>query len=191
MIQTKKIILASTSPRRKELLSMIGVEYECLSPNIEELEAGEKDCVAVVSYNALEKAKCLKRQGYAVIGADTAVYLGEKGYGKPKDEKEAFSFLSELSGKTHTVYTGIAIVSEETEMLSVVKTEVTFRTLSDEEITEYIKSGSPLDKAGAYGIQDFGAVFVSEIKGDYFNVVGLPVSTLHEMLVESGVIKYS
>ncbi len=191
MKQIKKIILASASPRRRELLGTLGVEYECASPKVEEMGLNEKDGKAVVGFNALEKARCLKKEGYAIIGADTAVYLGDKGYGKPKDEKEAFRFLKELSGKTHSVYTGVAVICENVELLRVVETEVTFRNLSDEEILYYIKSGSPLDKAGAYGIQDFGSVFVEGIKGDYFNVVGLPISTLHCMLIDCGVIKYN
>lgn len=190
MKQNKKIILASASPRRRELLGILGVEYECESPCVEEMSLNENDGKTVVGFNALEKAKCLKKDGYAIIGADTAVYLDEKGYGKPKNEEEAFLFLSELSGKTHSVYTGVAVICDECELLRVVETKVTFRDLSHEEIWHYIKSGSPLDKAGAYGIQDFGSVFVEGIKGDYFNVVGLPVSTLNCMLVECGVIKY-
>ncbi len=190
MIQLKKIILASASPRRRELLGNLGVEYECFSPQVEEKGLSEKDGKAVVAFNALVKAKSLKREGYAIIGADTAVYLGEKGYGKPGSEEEAVLFLRELSGKTHSVYTGVAVITEEKELVSVVETEVTFRTLTEEEIFHYVKSGSPLDKAGAYGIQDFGSVFVERINGDYFNVVGLPVQTLHNMLLECDVIKY-
>ena len=190
MKQNKKISLASKSPRRRELLGILGVEYECASPDV--LEKGlERDRgEEVVLYNALTKAKSLKKAGYAVIGADTAVYLDGKGFGKPKDEEEAFLFLSELSGKTHKVYTGVAVVSDECEKTVVVTTEVSFRKLSKEEISDYIKSKSPLDKAGAYGIQDFGAVFVEGIKGDYFNVVGLPVETLYKMLLECRVIEY-
>lgn len=190
MVQTKKVILASASPRRRELLGTLGVEYECVSPSVEEMGVGEASGQEVVLHNALAKARLLKKGGYAVIGADTAVYLGEKGFGKPKDEKEAFRFLRELSGKTHSVYTGVAVITEEKELFRVVETRVTFRELSDEEILHYIKSGSPLDKAGAYGIQDFGSVFVSGINGDYFNVVGLPVSALYKMLLECGVIEY-
>ena len=189
-MQTKKVVLASASPRRRELLGTLGVEYECVSPNVEEMGVGEGNGKEVVLHNALEKARFLKKDGYAIIGADTAVYLGDKVFGKPKDEKEAFRFLRELSGKTHSVFTGVAVITEEKELSQVVETKVTFRELSDEEILHYIKSGSPLDKAGAYGIQDFGSVFVSGIDGDYFNVVGLPVSALYKMLLECGVIEY-
>ncbi len=190
MIQSKKIILASASPRRRELLGMIGVEYECVSPQVEEMNLSENNGKKVVSYNALIKAKCAQKNGYVTIGADTAVYFNGKGYGKPKNEEEAFRFLKELSGNTHTVYTGVAVITDDDELLTAVETQVTFRELTDEEIMYYIKSGSPLDKAGAYGIQDFGAVFVSEIKGDFFNVVGLPITTLQQLLVKCGAIKY-
>ncbi len=190
MIQTKKVILASASPRRRELLGTIGIDYECASPSVEEMSLKDGCGKEVVVFNATQKARCLKKEGYAVIGADTAVYLNGKGFGKPKNEEEAFSFLKELSGKTHSVYTGISVITDESELSAVVETEVTFRELFDKEILHYIKSASPLDKAGAYGIQDFGSVFVSGIKGDYFNVVGLPVSTLYKMLAECGVIEY-
>lgn len=190
MVQTKKLILASASPRRREILGMLGVEYECVSPSVEEMSVGEGEGSEVVLHNALAKARLLKKEGYAVIGADTAVYLGNKGFGKPKDEEEAFCFLRELSGKTHSVFTGVAVITEEKEISTVVETKVTFKDLSDEEIWQYIKSGSPLDKAGAYGIQDFGSVFVRGINGDYFNVVGLPLGTLYQLLLECEVIKY-
>ena len=190
MIQNKKIILASKSPRRRELLGVIGVKYECGSPNVSERTLEENKGEEVVLHNALAKARSLKSDGYAVIGADTAVYLNGKGFGKPRDENEAFAFLSELSGKTHKVYTGVAVVCGELEKTAVVSTEVTFGNLSEEEILYYIKTKSPLDKAGAYGIQDFGGVFVESIKGDYFNVVGLPVETVYRMLLECNVIAY-
>ncbi len=190
MKQNKNIILASKSPRRRELLGVLGVEYECASPDVFERGLEQDKGEEVVLYNALTKARSLKKAGFAVIGADTAVYLNGKGFGKPKDEKEAFQFLSELSGKTHKVYTGVAVVTDECEKTAVVTTEVAFRELSREEISDYIKSKSPLDKAGAYGIQDFGSVFVESIKGDYFNVVGLPVETVYRMLLECKVIEY-
>jgi septum formation protein len=191
MVQEKKIVLASCSPRRRELLKTIGVEYECVSPKVEEMPLLENKGKEVVSFNALAKAKCVRKDGCVSIGADTAVYLDGSGFGKPKDDREAVEFLKRLSGKTHKVYTGVAVVCDNNEMVCVVETDVTFRDIKDEEIYHYVKSGSPKDKAGAYGIQDFGAVFVREIKGDYFNVVGLPISTLHDMLVKCGVIKYN
>jgi septum formation protein len=148
------------------------------------------DAAEVVTYNALAKARCLFKEGYAVIGADTVVCFDGKGYGKPKDKSEAVAFLTCLSGKTHKVYTGVAVVCAKGEFVKVVETLVKFRNLSKAEISHYVNSGSPLDKAGAYGIQDFGGVFVEKIDGDYFNVVGLPISTLYEMLLECNVIEY-
>ncbi len=191
MKQLKKIILASASPRRRELLANIGIEYDCETPAVLEMPFEEGKISQVVGYNALIKAKSLQKAGYAVIGADTAVSLNDKGFGKPKSEEEAFEFLSALSGKTHKVYTGVAVVCDGFEKVEVVETQVKFRHLCNDEIMSYIKSGSPMDKAGAYGIQDFGGVFVKEIKGDYFNIVGLPIATVYSMLLEGKVIDLS
>lgn len=188
MIQRKKVILASASPRRRELLANIGIEYICKTPVVEEKSNGNG--AEVVKYNALSKAKCLVETGYAVIGADTVVCLDGKIYGKPKDEKQAIEFLKQLSGNSHKVYTGVAVVADGFEKVSVVETTVKFRNLSDDEILDYVKSGSPLDKAGAYGIQDFGGVFVEKIEGDYYNVVGLPIAEVYLLLSECGVISY-
>ena len=188
--QNKKVVLASASPRKKELLLNVGISFECFSPSVSEMPLVENKGNVVVMYNALEKAKSLSKEGCAVIGADTAVYLDGKGFGKPKNKQQAVQFLRELSGKEHTVYTGIALVEGDFEVSKVVETKVKFRELSENEIYSYVESGSPLDKAGAYGIQDFGGVFVEEIKGDYFNVVGLPISSVYSLLLENKVIEY-
>lgn len=188
--QNKKVVLASASPRRKELLLNVGISFECFSPSVSEMSLVENKGNVVVMHNALEKAKSFSREGWAVIGADTAVYLDGKGFGKPKNKEQAVQFLRELSGKEHTVYTGIALVEGGFEVTKVVETKVKFRELSENEIYSYVESGSPLDKAGAYGIQDFGGVFVEEIKGDYFNVVGLPISSVYNLLLENKVIEY-
>ncbi len=191
--QNKKIILASASPRRRELLGNLGIEFECASSDVSEMPLVQDKGNVVVMYNALQKAKSIEMDEsdeFAVLGADTAVYLEGKGFGKPKNKEEAVSFLRELSGKAHKVYTGIALVCGKTEVAKVVETTVRFRELSDSEIFAYVESGSPLDKAGAYGIQDFGSVFVEEIKGDYFNVVGLPVAEVYNLLLEHKVIEY-
>ncbi len=188
--QNKKVVLASASPRRRELLLNVGISFECFSPSVSEMPLVENKGNVVVMYNALEKAKSLSKEGCAVIGADTAVYLDGKGFGKPQNKQQAVQFLRELSGKEHTVYTGIALVEGDFEVSKVVETKVKFRELSENEIYSYVESGSPLDKAGAYGIQDFGGVFVEEIKGDYFNVVGLPISSVYSLLLENKVIEY-
>ncbi len=191
--QNKKMILASASPRRRELLGNLGIEFECASSDVSEMPLVQDKGNVVVMYNALQKAKSIEMaesDEFAVLGADTAVYLDGKGFGKPKTKEEAVSFLKELSGKAHKVYTGIALVCGKTEVAKVVETTVRFRELSDSEIFAYVESGSPLDKAGAYGIQDFGSVFVEEIKGDYFNVVGLPVAEVYNLLLEHKVIEY-
>jgi septum formation protein len=191
--QNKKIILASASPRRRELLGNLGVDFECASSDVSEMPLVQDKGNVVVMYNALQKAKSVEiaeNGEFAVLGADTAVYLDGKGFGKPKNKEEAVSFLRELSGKAHRVYTGIALVCGKTEVAKVVETTVRFRELSDSEIFAYVESGSPLDKAGAYGIQDFGGVFVAEIRGDYFNVVGLPVADVYNLLLEHKVIEY-
>ena len=185
--QNKKVALASASPRRRELLGNIGINFECFSPSVSEMPLIENKGNVVVIYNALEKAKSLSKEGWAIIGADTAVYLDGKGFGKPKNKEQAVQFLKELSGKEHTVYTGIALVEGEFEISKVVETKVKFRELSENEIYSYVESGSPLDKAGAYGIQGRASKFVQKIDGDSFNVVGLPVCELSLILKEFGI----
>lgn len=181
------IYLASKSPRRKKLLQQINLNFKTLSVDIpEDFDEGEPP-VKVVKRIALEKldaAKTKINEGI-IITADTIVVLNKKIIGKPADEKEAFIILKKLSSNTHQVYTGFAIYNSKKDLTIVgyEKTLVTFRKLSDNEIKNYIKSGSPMDKAGAYGIQDdFGAVFVEKINGCYYNVVGLPLSKLYENL---------
>ena len=171
-------ILASGSPRRKELLSLIIPEYEVLVSGCEEFvpkgTPAEKVPAILAEQKALAVAKL--RPDDTVIGSDTVVVLGGEIFGKPKDEAHAHAMLRALSGKKHFVYTGVA-VAEKGEVRSFVqKTEVEFYELSDETIDKYIESLEPMDKAGAYGIQGKGSVLVKGISGDYFNVMGLPVA---------------
>ena len=171
-------ILASGSPRRKELLSLIIPEYEVLVSGCEEFvpkgTPAEKVPAILAEQKALAVAKL--RPDDTVIGSDTVVVLGGKIFGKPKDKAHAHAMLRALSGKKHFVYTGVA-VAEKGEVRSFVqKTEVEFYELSDETIDRYIETGEPMDKAGAYGIQGKGSVLVKGISGDYFNVMGLPVA---------------
>ena len=177
----KKIILASASPRRRELLTLAGVSFgvECADAD-ETLPQGisPRDAVELL---ALKKAAAVasSHSDCAVIGADTVVCAQGKILGKPTDYDEAFEMLSLLSGKTHSVYTGVTIIKGEKTDTFFEKTDVEFYDLSDEEIADYISTGEPMDKAGAYGIQGYGALLVKKISGDFFNVVGLPVGKLN------------
>lgn len=181
-------ILASGSPRRKELLSLIIPEYEVLVSGCEEFvpegTPAEKVPAILAEQKALAVAKL--RPDDTVIGSDTVVVLGGEIFGKPKDKAHAHSMLRALSGKKHFVYTGVAVAEKSSVRSFVQKTEVEFYELSDETIDNYIATGEPMDKAGAYGIQGKGSVLVKGITGDYFNVMGLPVAETARFL---GLIK--
>ncbi len=178
-----RIILASASPRRKELLSQIVKNFEIIPAKGEE----KADLTLPPEQIAcrLAESKCdevfLSHKG-VVIGCDTIVVYGGKVLGKPKDEKHAFQMLETLSGKTHSVITGVCVRIENKKITAYEKTCVTFNTLTKEFIQNYIKSGSPMDKAGSYGIQDDG--IVASYDGSYTNVVGLPVELLKKILKE-------
>jgi septum formation protein len=185
------LILASSSPRRKELLRQIGVDFVVDPADVDEGvlpgEAPEGYAVRV----ALDKARVVSQRYEAgiIIAADTIVVAGDEILGKPANAGEAERMLRVLSGRMHRVITGLAVMHAATgrELVRVSETRVWFRDLSAEEITAYAASGEPLDKAGAYGIQEKGALLVGRIEGCYFNVVGLPVSLLGEMLREFGI----
>jgi septum formation protein len=188
MIKTKlPIYLASKSPRRRKLLKQLGIKFKSFSVNsTEDLSDGEHP-VECVKRIALEKMDIAKKRvnNSIVITADTIVVLGGKVIGKPTNETDAIKILSLLSGKVHLVYTGFCVFNQKTNMqlLDYEKTEVEFRKLTKDEIVDYVDGGSPMDKAGAYGIQDdFGAVFVKRINGCYYNVVGLPLTKLYNDL---------
>lgn len=186
-----RIILASSSPRRRELLRLLGLDFEVIPGKEVEYPYSGGDPAAYAQDLALRKARAvagLAGEGL-VIGADTIVLLDGRVLGKPKDEQEAEEMLSLLSGRKHQVITGVAVVEAQSgrSSLRAVKTEVAFRPLSREEIRAYIATGEPLDKAGAYGIQGYGAILVERVEGCYFNVVGLPLATLVEMLRDFGV----
>jgi len=182
----KKLILASASPRRENLLKMIGFDFEMVDSQVD--EQSEVYTIPEVHVLELAQKKALKVaekiNSGLIIGADTIVVLNNQILGKPKDAKQAKEILRQLSDRTHTVYTGFAIVEKPSgEMVSEFeKTLVSFRKLEDEEIVRYIQSGSPLDKAGGYGIQDQGALFVEKIDGCFYNVMGLPVTKLYQAL---------
>lgn len=186
----EKIILASGSPRRRELLLGMGLDFEVIVSDADEnIENAENVPASVyVQELALIKGaavmKNLSKKDCIVISADTIVTLDSNILGKPSDEEEAYLMLKTLSASTHEVYTGICVMrkSDGKTCCRSVKTEVVFKELSDELIYDYIKTGEPMDKAGAYGIQGMGALLVKEIHGDYHNVVGLSVSELSDML---------
>lgn len=177
-----KIILASASPRRQELLRQIGVDFEVRISDVNE-DIGERDPEQLVKELARAKAESAAvgvETDAVVIGADTIVYRDGEILGKPADEADAFSMLKKLSGRAHEVYTGLAVLNNATGERSVTvdRTTVYMRELSDLEINAYIASGEAMDKAGAYGVQGRAAVFVERIEGDFFTVVGLPVYRL-------------
>ena len=173
-----KTILASASPRRKELLTLAGIEYEVVVSQCEEILPDVITPDKAVEELARQKAEDVfsRHDDAMIIAADTVVALGNTILGKPKDEDDAFSMLSSLSGRRHTVFTGVCIKTKGNTDIFHVATDVEFYELSEKEIKDYIATGEPMDKAGAYGIQGKGFVLVKGIHGDYFNVVGLPLS---------------
>lgn len=183
------IYLASKSPRRRKLLKQLGIKFKSFSVDLhEEILDGEHP-IQTVKRLAVHKSDeaALKVGKGILITADTIVVLGNEIIGKPKNELDAFRILSRLSGKTHTVYTGFAVLNlnRKKKIVGYEQTDVTFRKLTQKEIRDYIKTGSPMDKAGAYGIQDdFGAVFVKRIDGCYYNVVGLPLAKIYKSLID-------
>ena len=185
------IILASTSPRRKELLGQIGLkDYRILSPDVEEVLDEMLPPAQLVEGLSRQKALAVRgrvEDDDVIIAADTVVSLEGEVLGKPADEMDAFKMLSALSGNRHQVYTGLTVIRGEQVVTEHEMTTVTFRDLDPEEIEHYIATGEPMDKAGAYGIQGIGALLVSGIDGDYFNVMGLPVYRLGRILAQFGV----
>ena len=183
------IILASQSPRRKELMGQIGLKFKVISPNVDEHVDGNPSPAQMVEELSLRKAQAVARQtggSELIIAADTVVALEGTVLGKPEDERDAFAMLSALSGNRHYVYTGVTVIRDGRAETQHEVTTVTFRELEPDEISHYIATGEPMDKAGAYGIQGLGALLVSGIDGDYFNVMGLPVYRLGRMLAGFG-----
>lgn len=193
-----KIVLASKSPRRKELLSMLDLQFEIITADIDETLNPDISVCDAVSYLSYQKAAAVAEkvdQDTVIISADTVVEYGGKIFGKPKDEFDAEKTLKLLSGNTHNVFTGVTVLQGKKSLTETVKTEVSFRDISDSEISAYIKSREPMnktggcirysweDKAGGYGIQEpFGMKYIESIHGDFYNVVGLPLSTLSRIL---------
>lgn len=178
----RRVILASGSPRRRELLAYILPAFEVIPSGIEENASGSP--AQQVETLAADKAKDIASRypDAVVIGSDTLVAADDQVLGKPQDEAEAAAMLRQLSGRTHTVYTGIAVICAGKIHTAVESTQVTFCRMTDEEIRDYIATGEPMDKAGAYGIQGYGGKFITGIVGCFFNVMGLPLNRLYNML---------
>lgn len=178
-----KLILASASPRRRELLGSLGLEFEVRVPDIDEsLKEGEAPRNFAERLAEEKSAAITADAGATLVAADTIVVLGDTILGKPHDEEHAFEMLSDLSGKTHEVITGVCVRRGSSANVFSVATKVVFRSLEKAEIIRYIASGCPMDKAGAYAIQGGAAHMVKEIRGSYTNVVGLPLCEVHEAL---------
>ncbi|MBS5787622.1 Maf family protein [Clostridioides mangenotii] len=182
------IILASASPRRKEILENYNVNFNIIKSEIDEVILDHELPIQVVMRLALEKGMdvACKNQGELVIAADTIVVLDDMILGKPKDESDAYNTLNSLSGREHQVVTGISLINlaDNKKVVDYVVSKVKFKNLSEKLILDYLKTGEFQDKAGAYGIQGYGALLVDEIKGDYFNIVGLPISKLNDLLIK-------
>lgn len=179
-----EVILASASPRRRELLKLIFDDFDIIVPRVEEIVPSDVAVLKHAEYLSLIKCSAVAKEhpDSIVIGADTIVLADNVILGKPKDKKEAYKMMKMLSGKTHQVITGCTVIKGDKINSFSVTTEVEFYNLENEEIEEYINTSEPYDKAGGYGIQSKGGLFVKQIKGDYFNVVGLPVAELSRII---------
>jgi len=188
-VMQPNIILASASPRRRELLDLVGIPYTVVPADIDESMRGAELPAVHVERLAREKALAIatRHPDSLVIAADTIVVIDGRIMGKPRTEEEAAEMLAVLSGITHTVVTGMACALNGRLESSVDDVSVTFRTLSAQEIQEYVETGEPMDKAGSYGIQGFGATIVRRIDGDYFAVMGLSLVRLVELMQRFGV----
>ena len=179
----EKLILASQSPRRAEILTAVGWEFEAIAADIDETRFTAEDAVSYVKRLARTKAETVAQgfPGRLVIGADTVVVIDEEILGQPRDDDDARRMLRLLSGKWHEVLTGVALVRADEVLVEHETTRVLFAEMSGDEIDWYVSTGEPRGKAGAYGIQGSAALFIKEIQGEYFNVVGLPVRLVFEL----------
>ncbi len=187
-----KIVLASASPRRQELLRRIGIEdFDIRVPEVEEAfpqGLTPPEVVAHISREKADAAAALCTPEEIVITADTMVFLDDQRLGKPADEADALRMLTSLQGRRHTVCTGVTVRQGARRLTEAESTDVYFRPASREELLAYIKTGEPMDKAGAYGVQGKGALLVERLDGDFFNVMGLPLLRLSRMLARFGVV---
>jgi len=186
----RKLILASNSPRRKELLQYLDIPFEIRSENTEEIVDYSIPSEELVMDLAFQKAAAVfrKNQESIVMGFDTLVYVDDVLLGKPKTKEDAYGMLRQLSGKTHFVLTGCAVISKEMSKSFYEKTRVSFHEMTEQEILDYVETGEPMDKAGAYGIQGKGAKFVKHVNGDYFTVMGMPLSRLYHELKDMNLL---
>lgn len=186
-----KLVLASASPRRQELLQRMGIkDFDVRVPDTEEnfpQGLSPREVVCYISREKSDAAAALCTDDEIVITADTMVFLDDHRLGKPKDEADALSMLTALQGRRHTVCTGVTVRQGSRILTEAESTEVCFRPATEEELRAYIATGEPMDKAGAYGIQGLGALLVEGIQGDFFNVMGLPILRLSRMLSTFGV----
>ena len=180
----KNIILASTSPRRRELLAKMGYEFICDAPEVDENVDGRADDIVALLSARKARAAAEKYSEGIIIASDTLVSLDGKGLGKPADADDAYRMLRALSGRTHEVFSGVCMIDAATgrEETRVARTGVIFRELTDDEINEYIATGEPMDKAGAYGIQGGAGKFVTGLDGTFENVMGFPIDVVEDML---------
>lgn len=185
----KKIILASKSPRRKQILEQVGLKFTVVVSDFDETRIKFKTPQEMVKKLSLEKARIIaaKNPNVIIIGADTTVIYKNEIIGKPTSKQDAVRILKLLSGKVHEVVTGFTVVGGKKSITKAVTSRVKFKQLSEAEIKAYVETGEPMDKAGGYGIQDKGGVFIENIQGDYFNIVGLPIFAVSEVLKQFGV----
>lgn len=178
------LTLASSSPRRRQLLEMLGIPIRVLPPDVPEVRRAFETPIDYVERLAREKAFGVR--GRLVLGADTTVVVRDEVLEKPADSDDALRMLRKLQGRTHQVVTSVALVAGERVFQATDVTNVTFRRLSDEQLEAYVATGEPMDKAGAYGIQGFGAALVDRIEGDFFSVMGLPIRLVLRLMEEAG-----
>lgn len=182
-----RLVLASGSPRRRDILTALGLSFDVRAPAVDEsVDAGETAADAARRLAGRKARAAGARPGELVLSADTIVALDDHLLGKPDDAAGAVSMLARLSGRTHVVVTGLALATPSRVLTAVAATRVTFRRLASAEIAAYVATGEPLDKAGSYGIQGLGAALVERIEGDFYNVMGLPIPTLLALLEEAG-----
>lgn len=182
-----RLILASSSPRRKELLSLLVTDFGIESPKTDESQKPNELPERYVQRLAIEKARACEKDGWAVLGADTVVTIDSQILGKPACQEEASNILHLLSGRTHRVMTGVALLCRKSVYSAISTTRVTFDDLSEDAIAQYLLTDEPYDKAGAYGIQGYAGAFVRRIEGSYSAVVGLPLCETRELLLSAGV----
>ena len=190
LLKNKKVVLASASPRRIDILKQVGLVFLHEPATIDEdvIESDHLNPRRYVQKLAIAKCNAIKNKmtdDTVVIAADTTVYINKKIFGKPQNMEEAFDFLKILSGQTHVVYTGLAVSYKNALLSGVEKTFVKFKKLCDKEISDYIETQEPMDKAGAYGIQGYGSQFIEKINGCYFNVMGFPVNLFYNLLIDT------